>query len=190
MPFDPTTTLPIFESNLAAASMLGIGATNIAIGLSNGLAAFVTAGVTVTTIDVGTAGIGAGLGFCIATPASFAPLFESSFIAEGLTGPFATPLATGLAESFSTIFSSSVATTVHTSVGVGVGSGTLISTPSLPFILPALESASITGTGGAKLANAISNALEASLSTVIVEVIIAGSPSISPSGGVGTGKLI
>jgi len=190
MPFDPASTLPIFNSSFTSSDLLGIGATNLAMGLSDGLAAYAPTGITVNTIDAGVFGSGAGIGFCIVSPTVFISFFESSLYSEGISGVMATPLAVALGTAFSTIFSNAVVNTLHPTVGVGTGTGFLVAVPSDTYFLAALESSGIAGISSPTMASVVSSALSSSLSTVVTVVAIVGSPSIFPSSGVGVGSLI
>lgn len=190
VPISPATTLPIFRAGLLAAGMVGTGASQLAAGLANGFFQYLSAGVKVQTVDVGTLGVGKGIGIAILTPASLIPAMSGSIAGHAIFGLMSQPLAMAVAVSMAECFPLAIVNTISPTVGVGAGIGTIIPTSGAQFFIPAFRAAGMNGSMVDNLAAAIAGGLDIALPTTIVTVAIAGSPSISPSGGSGTGTLL
>ena len=189
MAITPVTTLPIISSNFASAAVVGISSFQLATAIANGLAAYAAAEITVSTADVGTAGVGVGSGFCSLSPGSTLPFTTSSFTSQGMVGIFSLPLATAVANSISQCISLATPVTTHSGVGAGSGVGTLVPTSGIPFFVESFAAAGITGIQGVNLATAVANSLDLSLPSTVVTVAIVGPPTPSSAFGVGVGKI-
>lgn len=188
MPLGPTT-IPLFQASLIANGITGTGVVQLATGCSNGLQLYMSgAGCTTISVDAGTLGAGTGVGIGITLPqptlsATMASFFLGLLI-SGTYGPStADAIASGICNSLLTV-------TVNTvNAGVGVGSGKVQCIPNGTggaLFSAAFLAAGFSGTMAPSLGLAVGGALDASISSASGFVVIAGSPSIYPGGGVGT----
>ncbi len=191
MPLDPTTTTPLFLAHLVASPMFGPSLTQLATGLANGLFLYSKGGLTVSTVDAGVAGVGAGLGKVLLTPATATPAIIGSFLAHSIVGPFSILTATAISLAMCEALALAVATTTSPSVGTGAGAGVCVpnSASSVASFIEGLSSAGLGGNQMANFATAVANGLDICLPTAVVVVGITGSGSLVPSGGIGTGVL-
>lgn len=193
MPLDPVSLTAVVRSALLGVGMIGTGSNQLTVGLANALSNYSKTAMIVNTIDVGTLGVGkgVGVGVLLAQPALFAAL-SSFFPSSAISGVSALQLATGISIGYSSAFATAIINTVHPSVGVG--SGKLQISPNtaaaIGIFTTAFLSAGMTGNAVPQLASAVARALDSVLPTAIGIVAIAGSPSVVGSSGSGTGKLI
>jgi len=189
LPISSPITTPIFRVNLLGAGMLGPSANQLAVGLANGLFQYASAGMKVQTVDVGVLGVGTGIGIAVLTPASLIPALSGSFPGHSILGIMSQPLAIAVASAFSQCFALAIVSTISPTVGVGAGVGTIIPTYAAPFFIAGFRAAGMNGPTVDLLATAIGDGLDFALPSTIVTVAIAGSPSIVPSGGSGSGSI-
>lgn len=190
MALSTITAIPIFSSSLSGAGLTGSSLSMFINGLTNGFVEYVLAGVKVSTVDVGTFGAGVGIGTVFLNPTIIVPSMVSSFSGSSILGTNSAVLATAIANAMSQCFSLAQASTISPTVGVGTGVGSLIPTSGTPFFVNSFASSGLVGIYGATLATAVANGLDSSLHSSIVNTVIAGPPSISPSTGIGMGFLI
>jgi hypothetical protein len=187
--FPPIAATTAILPQLLATGMIGTGTPTYSLGLATGLAYWVPT-ISVTTIDSGTLGVGAGiLPLPVLPPILYAAL-TATYVANGIYGPLAPLHILGLSNGISLTLAMGIITTIHPTVGVGVGVATFQAPPAMPFILKGFNDVGIKGDGPTKNANAIGQALNAVISALIVPVPIVGAPAPSPSAGVGTGSIL
>lgn len=179
--------------SLFGAGLIGPSSQQLVVGLTNALCTYGHTAMNVTTIDVGTAGTGKGVGFGVIVPQ---PLLVASLSynlpANSIGGISAIQLILGIATGYSLALSLAGINTTHPSVGVG--SGKLQIKPNTAAAIgiyqSAFLSAGLAGLMAKPLALAVATSLDAVLPLAIGFVAIAGPPNIVPSTGFGTGKLL
>lgn len=190
MPIVPTTTAPIFRTWLAANLINGQSANQLAKGLADGLFQYAQSSLKVVTADVGTLGVGRGIGQGFVVPTPFLQVTLLGFLAGrsvfGVTSPL---LASAVSLGMTSAFALASVRTTHPTVGVGTGVTSLIPSGAAPFFVTAFRSAGMNGEGARNVATAIGNALDTTLPLVHGFVVIAGPPSPSPGAGIGTGTI-
>jgi hypothetical protein len=190
MPITPVSASGIILGNLVSTGVAGPNNVQLANGLGNGIATYLTSVVTSATLDIGILGVGQGTGTVVLTPATAIPAFSSGFAAAGMTGNMIPALSTALGISLCTILATATISVPSPTVGIGVGAGVLVPVGAIPFILTGLASSGLTGTAIPQYATAVGNAIDTCLPSAIVGVVITGSGSFIPSAMVGTGKLL
>jgi hypothetical protein len=192
MPLDPGSVTAIMTSSLLGASIAGIGSTQLATGVANGLSLYANSGLTVISVDTGVLGAGTGVGVGIILPTPMlVGAFTGTFPAGGIAGIMSPALIAALSLGFTQAFATAIINTVNPTVGVGAGVVTPIpkSVASIPAFIAGFASAGMTGISSIPLATAIAQGLDLSLLSGKGIIAIAGSPSIYASAGAGTGKL-
>jgi hypothetical protein len=96
----------------------------------------------------------------------------------------------GLAAGLSLVFLQGQVVTTQPNVGVGAGVATFAAPPAGPLMSQGFVAAGLTGIGQVQLASAIGDALGTVFSALVLPLAVAGSPSIVPSSGPGTGKIL
>lgn len=193
MPLDPISVGGIMRTSLLAAGLVGTGSGRLSSGLSDALCTYGKSSMNVTTLDVGTAGVGKGTGFgvVLAQPILAASL-TTGLPSGGISGIALPQLVLGISVGYSTALSTAIVNTTHPSVGSGVGKLQIQpnTIAAIGIFIQAFLSAGMTGSAVTILATAIAKSLDAVLPLAIGVVAIAGPPSVSPSTGFGTGKLL
>lgn len=189
MPLTAPTLTTVFTSSLISSGMLGTAVPKFASGVALGISLWVQK-LSVTTFDVGLVGVGTGL-----LPFLFPqPIFLSSllgtFVTNGLTGPMAPLKATGLANGISLGLAQGIVTTNHPTVGSGAAVARVSGPLAFSSLMQGFSSVGITGSGASREANAISIALRITLQSLVLSVPIIGAGGLSPSSGIGSGKII
>lgn len=192
MPINPTTVTPIMEVSLISGGLIGPSSLQMATGLANGLTTYVTTGIIVQSIDIGTLGAGTGTGLGVIVPPVLVESMIASFIAHGIIGIFSIPMATAVATGFMESFLLGLVETVSAGVGVGVGEAFMIpnSGVSIPAFISGLSSAGMVGPNIIQLASAVAQGLDQVLPISMSTLVIAGPPNILPGAGTGTGKIL
>jgi hypothetical protein len=193
MAINQGTVLPIFLSTLAANTFLGISAPQLATGLANAITAYALSGITVSSVDVGVLGVGAGTGFGIVLPSStLSASFTGTFPANTIAGPMTPALINAVSLGFMQVFAIANIITVNPTVGVGAGEVSLVPNPSIsiPAFIGGFSAAGMVGVASQNLARAIAIGLDSVLPSAFGVIAIAGSPSIISSAGVGVGKIL
>jgi hypothetical protein len=114
-----------------------------------------------------------------------------SFITHGIIGVFGVPLATAIATGFSESFMLALVSTISAGVGIGSGVALMIPNPavSVASFLSGFAAAGLIGPSIPQLASAVAAGLDQVLPISTSTLVIAGSPSIFPSGGGGLGRI-
>ncbi len=144
----------------------------------------------VLTQDVGVAGVGTGQFPLLFDTATFSANLVRAYSAQSLSGSAAPSEALGLADGLGLSFLSGVISTQHPSVGSGTGICRIVSIPATAFLLNGFASSGLLGPGVFNKALAISDALQKTFASMSFPVPIVGSPSITPSAGVGLGVVL
>lgn len=193
MPLDPISVTGIMRLALLGAGLIGTGSNQLAVGLSNALCTYGKTAMSVGTIDVGTLGTGkgTGVGVVLPQPILMASL-STSLPGGGIAGLSMPQLALGISIGYSTALSTAIINTFHPSVGIGAGKLQIApnTIAAIGIFTQAFISAGMSGNMIIPLATAIVKGLDAVLPAAIGVVAITGSPSTSPSSGVGSGKLL
>jgi hypothetical protein len=193
MPLDPISVGALVRTGLLSAGAIGTGSGRLTLGLTNALCTYGKTAMNVGTIDIGTAGAGKGIGIGVLIPQSILFTALSGFLpGHGISGLSMPQIALGVSIGYSTALSTAIINTLHPSVGVGTGKLQITpnTTAAVGIFTAAFLSAGMTGTAAPRLATAIAKALDSVLPTAIGIIAIAGPPSIIPSSGIGSGKLL
>lgn len=192
MAINQGTALPIFLSTLTANAFLGISSPQLASGLANAISTYALSGIIATSVDTGVFGVGAGIGFDIILPSStLAAAFIGTFPANLIAGPMSLPLINAISLGLMQVFAIANIITVSPTVGIGAGIVSLVPNPaiSIPAFIGGFSAAGIVGVASQNLARAVAIGLDSVLTSAVGAVVIAGSPSVIPSAGVGVGKV-
>lgn len=188
MPLTPVGISGAIIPALVGTGMIGTGVAQFANGVAAGIMLWVGQ-LTVTTVDVGTAGVGVGLLPCAIPQPLLLAGFQSSFPASGLLGIMSPLLATGLAVGLSVAFPQGIITTTHPTVGVGTGVASFPGPSAIPSMIAGFKSVGMVGPSTEQAATAIGLGLDIAFAGFVVPVPIVGPPSPVASGGTGTGKI-
>jgi len=193
MAITPLNIFPVFIGTLAGSGILGVSYPQMALALTNSFVTYANI-VAVTTVDVGTLGVGVGNGggvFLSNTVLSAS--LVSSFASATIVGPSSPQLIAAISEGVSLSLLQANIVTSNPSVGVGGGSVSILPNPllSIPAFITGFLSAALLGSQSIKLATAIAEGLDQAILSATGAVIITpiGSTSNSPSSGFGIGKL-
>ena len=191
MAITPDTTIPIFTGSLIASGMIGPGVKQMASGLSLGLFQYLQSGVVSTSIDVGTLGVGAGVGAgIILLETILLPALTDSMTGHAIIGPMMPSLASGISIGISASLALAVVQTINPFVGIGLGKVQFLPNGSGGTIFSAaFTSAGMSGSHSSAIGSAVGLALDAVIVSSIGVVIIAGIPNIIPSAGVGRATI-
>jgi len=176
-------------TGLLSAGDIGIAVPQLALGLATGTFQWLQAS-QITSVDVGTLGVGAGTGPFLVPSSVLLPALLAGFSSAGILGVMSSPTAVGLAQGFSLGFLQGLIITVNTGVGLGTGIAKLVPVPAFPFIQAGLTSAGCVGISAVQFATAITTAFSQVFGSLVFPIVVAGPPSIIPGGGAGIGKVI
>jgi hypothetical protein len=181
-------------AQLSAVGIIGKDAFKLAAYISKAYAAFLKT-VAITSVDVGTVGVGSGIGLIVGPlPATYPTAILAQCAAVGLVGTFTPMMATAVGIALGThTVTMGMVSSVHPTVGVGTGIGTIVGAvpPTFLGLLMAESSAAgLVGQGTLKFNQALANAIPPALTASVVSIVIAGPPSPSPSTGVGSGSIL
>jgi hypothetical protein len=187
MPVTPATSIPLFASNLVATGNIGAGVPKVAKGLGVGLSTWV-ATVQASALATGTLGVGAGLTpLIVPSPILYAALLAAA-PGEKILGVLAPLFLLGVANGASLSLATGIVQTVHPTVGTGGGTVTFKAPPSAPFFEKALKAAGVQSPD--KLARTVGKATDNVFRALVLPIAVVGPPSIAPSAGPGTGKIV
>jgi len=176
--------------NLASVGALGTGVPNLARAIALGLSQWASL-VAVTTVDVGTAGVGKNVPLPITVPT---PVLYSNLLigaaSQGLAGIFMPSFTLGLTNGLVLSFVQMLINTQHPGVGVGAGVAKFIGPPAGLSMIAGFQQAGLNGSSAVKKALAIGTGLDLTFAVLFLPVVIVGPPSIFPGAGVGFGKII
>ncbi len=189
MPLSPPGLSAALIPALAASLMVGTGMPQLAQAVANGVVLWAATGATVTTVDTGTLGVGAGIIPLIVPAPLLLGNLSIGFAAQGMLGPMAPLEIIGLSNGLSVGLAEALLLTVHPTVGTGAGIARITGT-AIPSMIAGFSSAGMTGTSATQHATAIGMALDLTFAEFILPFPIVGPPSIVPSAGVGTGNIV
>lgn len=189
MPLTPPGMSGALIPSLAASLMLGSAMPQLAQGVANGTVFWASQAAVVTSVDVGTLGVGASVAPFIVPPPLLLANLLIAFTAQGMLGPMAPLECTGLSVGISLGLAQAILTGIHPTVGAGAGVAKISGT-AIPSMLLGFASAGLHGPGAIKQATAIGMALDLTFAALLLPIPIVGPPSIVPSAGVGTGKIV
>jgi hypothetical protein len=193
MPLNPPVLAAGFVApNLIAMANLGTGVPNLALGISIGVCQFLTIEAKVTTIDVGTVGVGTSIIPMFVPLPLLQTALVSSFASTGILGPLAPPFLQGLALGLTTGWLAlALLQTNHPTVGVGAGIAKITASTAVPAIIQGLAAVGVSGTGPIKFGTALGTALDITFAAYLQPGIpIVGTPSIIPGAGIGLGTVL
>lgn len=189
MPFLPSIAAPILLTNLISVGDVGQGAGTLAMGIAVGVSEWLPT-VQVTTADTGT--IGAGIGeipLLVPTPLLL-PNMTVGFAAQEIIGVMAPPTILGITNGLVLAFASALVSTTHPSVGTGSAVVKFSSPPSAQAMIAGFASQGMNTPVAAKLATAISQALDTTFAALILVSPIVGPAGPTASVGVGSGNIV
>lgn len=194
MPVTPGEILPVISGATGSSGCLGVSSFQLNNALTQGLFTFCKSSVIINTVDFGTAGIGRStIGAVFYAPGALTPILIGNAKAILMSGAISETLLTNISIAICTAISAGIPQTTHLIVGNGSGNGTLaIKEPAsgIEAFKGAFAANGLATPMAQGLADAIANALNATISTAAVAVQIAGSPSPVAATGYGTGILI
>lgn len=192
MPIDPGTTTPIFTAALIANAQIGPSASQLATGLAAGLFQYMQSGVTVTSIDVGTLGVGTGVGPSITlSEGVILPAMTASLAGHGIVGPMMPFQANAISLGISASLALAIVQTLNPLVGLGAGKLQLIPNGSGGALFAAaFKEAGMTGSMASNMGSAVGSGLDTVIASAIGVIVIAGPPNIVPGAGIGIGKVV
>jgi len=193
MPLDPISVGGIIRVSLLSAGIVGTGSSQLCLGLTNALCTYSKSAMVVTTIDVGTLGVGKGIGAGVILPQPvLAAALAANLPANMVAGLSVPQLVLGISTGYSMALMTAIINTMHPSVGVGSGKLQIYpnTAAAIGIFTSAFLAAGMTGPSVVPLATAVARSLDAVLPTAIGVVVIAGPPNIVPGAGVGSGKLV
>lgn len=189
MPLTPPGLSGALIPSLAASLMLGPAMPQLAQGVANGTVFWASQAATVTSVDTGTLGVGASFVPLIVPPPLLLANLLIAFTANGMLGPMAPLEATGLSIGLSLGLAQALLVGIHPTVGLGAGVAKITGT-AIPSMIAGFVSAGMKGPSAVQQATAIGMALDLTFAAFVLPIPIVGPPSIVPSAGVGTGKIV
>lgn len=193
MPLDPITVGGIMRGSLLAAGLVGTGSNQLSLGLTSALCTYGKTAMNVMSVDVGTLGVGKGLGVGVMLPQPvLAASLAGNLPAGGIAGLSMPQLVLGISVGYSAALATAIINTISPSVGVGAGKLQIMpnTAAAIGIFIQMFLAAGMTGPMVTPLATSVARALDLVLPTAIGVVAIAGPPNIVPSAGMGTGKLL
>ncbi len=190
MPVSELSFAPVLAASLASKSITGSSSIQLSSAIAQGLSNYILGPLTFNSVTTGTlgTGVGANIPGTIQVPSqALTSSIYANFLSQSISGSSSLALAQGVASGISNCFLLCTPNIASPTVGVGSGIGTFFPTSCIPFMSAAFASKGLTGTSAFSQASAIANAVDLILAVTPVNVIIAGSPSIIPSGGLAVG---
>jgi len=189
MPITPPGAAAVIAPNLLAVGMLGTAMPQFALGVGTGLSLWAPT-VTVTSIDVGTLGVGTGLGPVLIPPPLLLANLLISFTATGIMGVMAPLKALGLSNGISLALAQGVVQTINPIIGAGAGIAKFIPPPAIPQMIAGFAAVGMTGTSIVQMATAIGMALMQTFAVYVTPIVIVGAGSPTAGGGIGSGSIV
>jgi len=183
---------PLFLKELPVNALTGVSAPLLASGLTTGISNYLLSGITIQTFDSGTVvpgTPGAGTGTISLNPLNLFAELIKEFPANLIAGISVLPISNAISMATSNSLSLASVSSIHPSVTAGTGAGSAVPSAAYPYISLGLKSVAFTGVLAESFSLAVARALESSLSSSVVNVVIAGPPSTTPGTGIGTGRL-
>jgi len=190
MPVTPPGIIGAVVPNLAAVSFIGTDVPKYANAVAQGLVKWIPL-IKVSTVDGGTAGAGTNvpLPLSIPTPVIYANLL-AGMAAQGFKGPFMPLFCSGLANGLTAAFFQMLVKTNHPVVGVGSGIARFTAPPAALSIISGFAAAGLNGPSTAQAARALATGLDRTFASLVLPVVIVGTPSPTGASGVGFGGIL
>lgn len=189
MPLLSSIGTPILLSSLAGVGLVGISTPTLAKAIATALVSWGQSR-SVSTVDVGTVGVGVGfLPLIVPLPSFYAALLSQAK-AQGMDGVFTPLFLAGLSQGTTAFLANGIIATQHPSVGVGTAIATVGGPPSPPICLQAFASLGLTGETSLRLARVLGFSLDAVIPSTPYPLPIVGSPSPTSTGGSGVGSVL
>jgi len=193
MPLNPPVLASGFITpNLISTGNLGTGVPRLAMGIAIGVCQYLTAQSKVTSVDVGTAGVGATFFPLIVPPPLLLGSLTSAFASTGILGIAAPQFIAGLTTALTTGWTALAFLQItHPMVGVGTGVAKIVGPSAVTAMVTGFSAMGMAGAGPAKMATAIGLGLDSTFASFVqVAVPIVGTPSPVGSSGIGFGTVI
>lgn len=193
MPILSPAMAVILSGYMSSGGISGVSNPQLSLAISNGFCQYAITGVTVSSIDVGAAGSGVGIGFSVfLTQSILVSTLTASFNGAKINGPMRQPLITAIAAAVSDTLKLAEINTINVGVGVGTGKVTLIpdSAISVSIMIASFIGLSLIGIASPVLASAIAHGIDQALLSAIGVIAITGPAGPSPGTGIGTGKIL
>lgn len=193
MPLNPPALASGFVvPNLISTGNLGMDVPKLSMGIAIGVCQFLTAEAKVTSIDVGTLGVGSTIFPMIVPQPLLQGALLSSFAANNLLGVkaplFIAGLTTGLITGWTSL---ALLQITHPTVGLGTGVVKIVASTAVPAMIQGFSAMGMTGAGPTQFAQAIGQALDTTFASFTqLGVPIVGSASPIGGSGVGLGTVI
>jgi hypothetical protein len=192
MALTPGSVTAIFLDTLEANAQIGPSVTQFATGLALGLLQYLQAGITVTSIDAGTLGVGQGI--CptiVLSEGLLLPAMTASLAGHGIIGPMMPAQANAISLGISVSLVAAQVQLTNPLVGIGVGKLQLIPNGSGGGLFAAaFKTAGMMGTMSTNLGLAVGLGLDAVIASAIGVTALVGTPNIVASAGPGIGKIV
>lgn len=190
MPATVPGIMSVLIPNLVSTGMIGTDGPKYARGVAVGLSIWVSL-VKVTTIDAGSAGSGTNvpLPILIPSPVLYANLLQGR-ASHDLVGIFMPTFMLGLANGLSTSFLQMLVKTTHVGVGTGSGVAKFSAPPAFTSIIQGFSAAGMSGPAVSKKAAALGQALDTTIASLVLPVVVVGSASPVAATGTGFGGII
>ena len=189
MPLTPPGIVGVLAPNLAATGNIGMGMPQLSSGVAAGIMLW-NGVLKVTTVDTGTAGMGAGALPCLIPQPLLLSNLLTGFASFGNVGPMMPLLALGLSNGLALAFLQGIVTTVHPSVGTGTAVARFVGSSAVPLMIAGFASVGMVGPGPIRIASSIGMGLDLAFAVFSLLVPIIGPPSPIASSGVGTGQNV
>lgn len=192
MPLSDSALSGIMNAKMKSKNLNGEATPDFCDAVSKGVVTHFLSSNQVSTIDVGTAGAGVGIGKLSGIDISMGSDIYSKLLSKGIAGEDSKPMADAIAEAIVTHFlAANIVNTTNSGVALGSGSGKisgLVPTGMAGLIQAAMSSKSIKGVNAKDFAEAISEGVCQHINTkALVNVVISGAPIVPPVPGVGAG---
>lgn len=175
--------------SLVGVGMLGVGTPKLASAVTQGVI-FWASSRSVNTKDVGTSGVGKGLGLLPVTSSLLYPLLLQESLGAGMLGIFTPVFMIGLSSGLSSFLSLATVQTNHPTVGVGTGIATVTGPPSFASFDLGFQTEGISGESSRRIAQVLGNTFDKVFPSLPIPLAIVGPSSPNPSSGVGVGKVL
>jgi uncharacterized membrane protein (DUF485 family) len=192
MPLQAPITTYIFFNNLSASNLNGLAIPQMSLGLAMGLENYANKGLTAQSADVGTIGVGKGVGIgFLVTAQVLSAAFYGTFLAHNILGIASPSVINALALSFNQCFLGAAITTNSATVGIGTGIVKAVTDTkaSKDAFEAGMKSGSILGSASSRFIQDVAEGLDIALNTGVGAIVIGGAPSIIPSAGSSSGNF-
>lgn len=190
MPLTPPGATTVILPALLGTGNIGLGTPQFASGVATGLSMW-AAQASVTTIDVGTLGVGSGqMLFVLPQPLLLTGL-TAGFASCAIIGIMAPLLIAGLSIGISGALSTqALVKTTHPTVGTGAATAKITGGSAVPMMIAGFAAVGMAGPTVVKQATAIGLGVDIAVAAFVLPVPIVGPSAPASSSGVGFGKIL